>query len=89
MKSAARIVLAPGYSPKDVEDELLADIHTKLYSNEFKVTVEFVGELPRGGRGKLGLLDQRLPIKLEYIQNFGDDLDDRLNRPNSIRADFH
>ncbi len=80
-KLAARIVLAPGYSPIDVERELLEDIHTKLYSNEFDVTIEFVDELPRGGRGKLGLLDQRLPIKLEYIQNFAGDLDNPLASP--------
>lgn len=66
-----RMILAPGYLRQEVEEELIADIYTKLDAQEFKVTTDFVDELPRGGRGKLGLLDQRLPVKLEHLETFG------------------
>lgn len=70
-KLMIRMILAPGSSQREVQEELLSDIYSKLDAREFNVTTDFVDEIPRGGRGKLGLLDQRLPVKLEHLETFG------------------
>lgn len=70
-KIIVRIALAPGHEAKIVEKELFAEFYAKLNPREFSIVVEFVDKLPRGGRGKLGLLDQQLPVKLEYLETFG------------------
>lgn len=75
------LILAPGYSRQEVEKELIADIYTKLDAREFKIRTDFVEEIPRGGRGKLGLLDQRLPVKLEHLETFGGNYE---NRPSAL-----
>lgn len=74
-----RMILAPGSSQQEVEKELLADMYSKLDAQEFKILIDFVDEIPRGGRGKFGLLDQRLPVKLEHLETFGGNSDNRLS----------
>ena len=78
-KLVVLIILAPGFSQKELEDELLKEIHSRLNRNEFIVEVKFVDHLPRKARGKLGLLEQRLPIKIEYLNYFGNETG--LNQP--------
>lgn len=74
-----RMILAPGSSRHEVEKELLADMYSKLDAQEFKILTDFVDEIPRGGRGKFGLLDQRLPVKLEHLETFGGNSDNPLS----------
>ncbi len=76
-----RLILAPGSSRQEVEKELLSDIYSKLDAREFKILTDFVDEIPRGGRGKLGLLDQRLPVKLKHLENLGGNSDNRISVP--------
>lgn len=66
-----RVVKAPAFTQEEVEKEFLAEVFTKLSEEEFNVTIEFVDHLARTGRGKLGLLDQRLPVKVEHMDSFG------------------
>ena len=66
-----RIAKAPIFSDADVEKEFRDEVFTKLDEKEFTLKIEFVEFVPRTGRGKLGLLDQKLPIKAEYLDFFG------------------
>ena len=54
-------------------------MYSKLDAQEFKILTDFVDEIPRGGRGKFGLLDQRLPVKLEHLETFGGNSDNPLS----------
>lgn len=67
------IILAPGFSQTELEDQLLKEIYSRLNRIEFTVEVKFVDQLNRKARGKLGLLEQRLPIKLEYLNYFSNE----------------
>jgi phenylacetate-coenzyme A ligase PaaK-like adenylate-forming protein len=71
-----QIAKAPAFSEEEVEKEFLDQLYVRLDKKEFNVRVVFVDSVPRTGRGKLGLLDQRLPIKVEYLGHFGDSVDD-------------
>jgi phenylacetate-CoA ligase len=73
-----QIAKAPAFSEEEVEKEFLDQLYVRLDKKEFNVRVVFVDSVPRTGRGKLGLLDQRLPIKVEYLGHFGDSVDDSL-----------
>lgn len=67
------IILAPGSSQHQLQTELLSEIYTRLDQKEFTVEIEFVEELPRKARGKLGLLEQHLPVALEHLNYFNSD----------------
>jgi phenylacetate-CoA ligase len=67
----AQIAKAPAFSEAEVAQELLDGLYDRLDREEFAVRVDFVDRVPRTGRGKLGLLDQRLPIPIEFLGHFG------------------
>jgi phenylacetate-CoA ligase len=66
----AQIALAPAFSEVEVAKEFLEEFYEKYSKDEFNVKISFVDRVPRTGRGKLGLLEQRLPIKIEYLDCF-------------------
>jgi malate synthase len=65
------IAKVSSFSETEVKNELLNELYDRLDIKEFTVKIVFVDYVPRTGRGKLGLLEQRLPIKIEYLDNFG------------------
>jgi phenylacetate-CoA ligase len=69
----AQIAKAPAFSEAEVAKEFLDEFYTKFNKDEFNVKIVFVDRVPRTGRGKLGLLEQRLPIKSEYLDYFGNE----------------
>jgi phenylacetate-CoA ligase len=61
-----QVAAAPGISKESV----VAGLHSVLaerLGDEVRVTISFVDSVPRTQRGKMGLLDQRLPIDLEDL----------------------
>jgi len=68
-----QIAIAPTFSETEVAKEFLDELYDRLDQEEFSVRTVFVDSVPRTGRGKLGLLDQRLPIKIEYLDYFGNE----------------
>lgn len=74
-KLIVQIILAPGYSQKELEAELLAEMYSRLDQKEVIVEIVFVDQLPRKARGKLGLLEQRLPVTKEHLVNFSNNSD--------------
>ena len=67
-----RIAKAPAFSEAEVANEISDELYAKLGKEEFCVRIVFVDRVERTGRGKLGLLEQRLPIKSEYLDYFGE-----------------
>ncbi len=63
-----QIAKAPAFSEAEVEKEFLDELYKRLDRNEFSLRIAFVDRVPRTGRGKLGLLYQKLPIKSEYTE---------------------
>lgn len=64
-----RIVKAPPCSETQVAKELQEEIHKVLDEREFSVRISFVDRLSLTKRlGKLGFLEQRLPIKFEDLR---------------------
>jgi phenylacetate-CoA ligase len=66
-----QIAKAPGFSEAEVAREFLDETYHRLGREKFSVRIVFVDYVPRTGRGKLGLLEQKLPIKIEYLDQFG------------------
>ncbi len=64
-----RIVLVPGVSHEDVQRAFLDGLRERLTPQDFDITIEFVDRLPHSGRGKLVLLDQKLPIELDHYKS--------------------
>ena len=62
-----RIARAPSFSEAETEQVVMEEVSKRLDEDEFRVTIQFVDHASRSPRAKLGLLDQRLPIKLEDI----------------------
>ncbi|MHB0858715.1 MAG: phenylacetate--CoA ligase family protein [Anaerolineae bacterium] len=62
-----RVAGAPGYSKERVTQALEADLKTRLRDEEFDVRLEFVESVSRTARGKINLLIQKLPIRLEDV----------------------
>lgn len=65
-----KIAKAPSFSKSVVAGEFLKDLYERLDAEEFSVEIIFVDRVSRTQRGKLGFLEQRLPIEF-------DDLDQR------------
>lgn len=61
---------APAFSEEEVEKGFLEEIYGKLDEDEFSVRIVFVDRVQRTGRGKLGLIEQKLPIKHGHIEDF-------------------
>ncbi|MHB1295052.1 MAG: phenylacetate--CoA ligase family protein [Anaerolineae bacterium] len=57
-----RVVRAPGYSEQDVARTLEADLRARLREEEFAIQFAFVESVPRTARGKINLLEQKLPV---------------------------
>jgi phenylacetate-CoA ligase len=68
-----QIAKAPTFSEAEVAKEFLDELYDRLDEKEFSIRIIFVDCVSRTGRGKLGLLDQRLPIKIEYLDHFGNE----------------
>ncbi|MHB0875981.1 MAG: phenylacetate--CoA ligase family protein [Anaerolineae bacterium] len=67
---AIQVAAAPGVS----DEEVVEGLHTVLaerLGDEVRATITFVDSVPRTQRGKMGLLDQRLPIGLEDLAGGG------------------
>jgi len=73
-----RIVKAPQFSSAEIERDVLEESYKVLNHGEFQVRVQFMEELPLTVRGKLGVLEQKLPIEFADL--------DRLERE-TIAAD--
>lgn len=65
-----QIVKAPTFSEAEVAKGFLNELYDRIDEEEFSIQIIFVDCISRTGRGKLGLLDQRLPIKAEYLDHF-------------------
>ncbi len=65
------IALAPGSSQAEITDEIHKEIYNLLDENEFSVQITFVNHVSRNLRGKIGLLDQKLPVKADYLEYIG------------------
>jgi phenylacetate-CoA ligase len=63
----AQIVKAHNFSETEVAQEISEELCEKLDKDEFSVQVTFIDHVPRNIRGKIGLLDQRLPVSAEYL----------------------
>jgi phenylacetate-CoA ligase len=63
----ARIVRVPSFSETEITQEFLKDFYGPLNEEEFSMKVEFVDRLPRTERGKIGFLEQKIPIELEDL----------------------
>lgn len=61
------IAIAPGFSEAEVKKELLDEIYKRTTRNEIDAEIIFVDQVSRSGRGKIGFLEQKLPIKAEYL----------------------
>lgn len=66
----ALIAKAPNFSEAEVAQEFLNAVYERLDPEEFKLQVVFVESVPRTGRGKIGLLEQALPIELDNLDQF-------------------
>ena len=62
-----RLAPAEGVSGEDVKREYLAQLRRRLSPEEFDIRIDIVEYVPRSGRGKLGMLVQRLPIEFGDI----------------------
>jgi len=71
-KLIVKIAKAPSFSETEIAREFLEEVHKRLDEEQFNIRIVFVDYVRRTGRGKLGLLEQRLPIEF-------DDLDQRRN----------
>lgn len=69
-----QIAKAPNFTDIEVEKEFLDEIYSRLDINEFSVKIFFLDQIPRSGRGKLGLLEQRLSIKTDILDHFKDEI---------------
>jgi len=64
----ARIVRVPSFSEREVAREFLQDFYGPLNKDEFSMKIVFVNRLPRTERGKMGFLEQKIPIKFEDLE---------------------
>jgi phenylacetate-CoA ligase len=63
-----RIVRAPQFSETQIAKDLLEECHKVLHEDEFNVRIVFVDRLSLTKRlGKLGFLEQRLPIEFKDL----------------------
>ena len=62
-----RVVKAPQFSEEEVSRELKQEIGKILKEGEFKVTITYHETLHLTHRGKLGFLEQKLPISFEDL----------------------
>jgi phenylacetate-CoA ligase len=67
-----QIAKVSAFSEAEVEKEFLDELFARLDEREFSVRFVFVDRITRSGRGKMGLLEQKIPIKIEYLDYFGD-----------------
>ena len=66
-----RIARAPSFSESEIARELLEELYERLDEEEFSVKVIFVDRVPRTQRGKLGFLEQKLPIEFKDLDQVG------------------
>jgi len=68
------IAIAPGVSEAEVKTELLDELFKRVNRNDFEIEILFVDQVSRTGRGKIGFLEQKLPIKAEYLNYIENEL---------------
>lgn len=56
------------YAEKEVAQEFLRELYRRLNEKEFNVRIVFVGHVSRTERGKIGLLEQKLPLVFKDLQ---------------------
>jgi len=66
-----QIAVAPNYSETEVRAELQHELYQKLHPDEFVIKIDVVKHVKRTERGKIGILEQRIPIKAEYMDAIG------------------
>lgn len=64
-----KVSRAPQFTETEIRSELLEELHKRLYEDEFKIAVQFVETVTRTTRGKVSLLEQRLPFDFESNVN--------------------
>ncbi|MHB1295389.1 MAG: phenylacetate--CoA ligase family protein [Anaerolineae bacterium] len=62
-----QVARAPGTSETEVAENLYREVFKRLDEKDMSLHIEFVEHIARSARGKLGLLDQRLPIRPEDL----------------------
>jgi len=63
----AKVVKVPSFSETEIAQEFLKEFYKRLDEEEFSIKIEFVDQLSRTHRGKLGLLEQKIPIRFEDL----------------------
>ena len=64
----AQIARVHSFSEADIEQEFRKELHERLDINDFNIKIVFADHLPRTERGKIGLLEQRLPIDFRDLE---------------------
>ena len=65
----ARIVRAPNYSEEEILKELQSEVGKIMTKDEYDIKFEFVDRLALTHRGKLNILDQKIPLDFVDISN--------------------
>ncbi|MHB0859491.1 MAG: phenylacetate--CoA ligase family protein [Anaerolineae bacterium] len=64
-----QVARARGSSETEVAESLRREVFKRLDEQDFRLHIEFVDSVRRSARGKLGLLDQQLPIRPEDLES--------------------
>ena len=75
-----QIAVATNCSEAEVKAELQHELYQKLDPDEFTIEIEVVNHVKRTERGKIGILEQKIPVTADYIGAVG-------NRCSYIDAD--